>query len=68
MAWAAVPFMAVFFVVADLLFSVTPICLWGFCVWSLFCYALFNDLSSFAIIFMRKGVLVALLNCLSDVL
>ena len=53
--------MAVFFFVADSLFKVTPIGLWGFCVWSLFCYALLSDLSSFKIILGRKVELVDLL-------
>ena len=36
-------------------------CLWEFCVWCLFCYAVLSALSSFAIISMRKERLVALL-------
>ena len=34
----------------------------GFCVWSLFCYALLSFLSSFAIILTRKRKLVASLQ------
>ena len=30
----------------------------GFCVWSLFCYALLSVLSSFALIWTRMGELV----------
>ena len=35
--------------------------LWGFCVWSYFCYTVLGSLSCFAIILMGKRVLVALL-------
>ena len=51
-------------VVVDKLFIVAPIVcggLWGFCVWSLFYYAVLSVLSSFAIILLRKRELVALL-------
>ena len=34
----------------------------GFCVWSLFCYAVPSVLSSFPIILMKKRELVALLK------
>ena len=37
-------------------------CLWGFYVWSLFCYAVLSDLSSFAIIMPRKRELFSLLK------
>ena len=40
--------------VSDSLFNVTPICVWGFCVWSMFWYALLSVLSSFVSILGRK--------------
>ena len=44
-------------------------CLCGFCVTSLFCYAVLCVLSSFAIISLAKRKLVALpFSCLLDVL
>ena len=58
--------MSIFFVSAHLynlissLSIVAPL-LWGFCVWSLFCYALRSALSSFAIISIWKRVIAALL-------
>ena len=36
--------------------------MWGFCVWSLFCYEVLCVLSSFAIILMEKRELVAWLG------
>ena len=57
--WAAVRSKAVVLLFLNH-FLCTSHCLWGFCVWSLFCYALHSVLSSFAIILMRKGELVAI--------
>ena len=47
--------------VVDSLFIVASVILWEFCVWSLFCNAVFSVLSSFATISLRKRDLVALL-------
>ena len=46
----------------DLLVNVSPIGLFGLCVWFLFYYVLLSDLSNFAIIFTEKRELVALLQ------
>ena len=54
------PFLSGGFVVADLLFIVTPIV--GFCNCSMFCCTLLYVPSSFAIILMGKRELVALLG------
>ena len=43
-------------------------CLWGLCVWFLYCYAVRSVISSFAIILMGKTELIALLFCLSEIL
>ena len=41
-------------------------CLWGFCVWSLFCNATLGILSCFSIISLRKREMVALRLCFSS--
>ena len=46
--------------VAGSLFNFISIGLWGFCVLFLLSYAILTDLSSFAIVFRRKGELGAL--------
>ena len=46
-------------------FLLLPHCLLGFCVWSLFCYAVLSVLSSFAIVLMRKRERESKLLCLN---
>ena len=50
--------------VVDSLFIVAPIVMCGVCVWDLFYCAVLSVLSSFAIIWLCKRELVALLYCL----
>ena len=50
------------FIVA-ICFSCCSHCLWGFCVWSLFCYAVLSVLSCFAEEELESGLIVAPVVC-----